>query len=88
MYFAQAEDQNGSIHRKLRVPTSEMEGELSNPRTRAPRARCIGKIYGNLWKPTRVRRARAMQIFCAIHKYSKSMYSPQGADNTGNKIYT
>ena len=30
--------QNGSIHRKLKVPTSEREGKLSNPRARAARA--------------------------------------------------
>ena len=36
--------QNGNIHRKLRVPTSEREGKLSNPRARAPRARCMEKI--------------------------------------------
>ena len=42
--------QNGNIHRKLRVPTSEREGKLSNPRARAARAPCrekITEIYGN-----------------------------------------
>jgi hypothetical protein len=28
-----------------------------------------GEIYGNLRKPARARRARAMQLFCAVHKY-------------------
>jgi hypothetical protein len=53
--------QNGSIHRKLRVPTSEREGKLSNPGGRAARARCMEKIYGNLRKPARGRRTRAMR---------------------------
>ena len=30
--------QNGNIHRKIKVPTSEREGKLSNPRARAARA--------------------------------------------------
>jgi hypothetical protein len=51
-----------SIHRKLlnlvRVTTSEREGKLSNPRARAARAPCMEKIYVNLWKPARARRAR------------------------------
>ena len=55
--------QNGSIHRKLRVPTSEREGKLSNPRGRAARARCMEKIYGNLRKPAHWRRARVMRWF-------------------------
>ena len=41
--------QNGNIHRKLKVPTSERAGKLSNPRARAARA-CrekISKVYGN-----------------------------------------
>ena len=40
--------QNGNIHRKLKVPTSEREGKLSNPRGPAARPRCIiffSKIY-------------------------------------------
>jgi hypothetical protein len=44
--------QNGNIHRKLRVPTSEREGKLSN-RAGAPRA-----MQGeNLWKFTETRAA-------------------------------
>ena len=43
--------QNGNIYRKLRVPTSEREGELSNPRASAPRARDAWRrfteIHGN-----------------------------------------
>jgi hypothetical protein len=48
--FAQIKQkyQNGNIHRKLTVPTSEREGKLSNPRVRAECARCMEKIYGNL----------------------------------------
>jgi hypothetical protein len=53
--------QNGNIHKKLKVPTSEREGKLSNPRGRAARARFMKKIYGNLRKPARNRRARAMR---------------------------
>jgi hypothetical protein len=40
--------QNGNIHKKLTVPTSEGEGKLSNPRGRAARARCMNfppKVY-------------------------------------------
>jgi hypothetical protein len=62
--------QNGSIHRKLKVPTSEREGQLSNPRGRAARARCMEKIYGNLRKPARGRRAWAMHWFCRGQEYS------------------
>jgi hypothetical protein len=39
---------DGTIHRKLKVPTSEREGELSNPRARAARparAPCMEKIH-------------------------------------------
>ena len=62
--------QNGNIHRKLKVPMSEREGKLSNPRGAAARARCMEKIYGNLRKPARRRRARAMRWFCRSQKYS------------------
>ena len=64
--------QNGSIHRNLTVPTSEREGQLSNPRARAARTPCMEKIYGNLRKPARVRRAGAMYWFCRSQKYSTS----------------
>jgi hypothetical protein len=40
--------------------TSEREGKLSNPRARVASERCMEKIYGNLRKPARGRRARAM----------------------------
>ena len=63
--------QNGNIYRKLRVPTSERECKLSNPRAGAPRARCMEKIYGNLRKPARPRRARAMCWFSCGQVYSK-----------------
>jgi hypothetical protein len=41
--------QNGNIRRKLRVPTSEREGKLSNPRGRTARDawRKFTEIYGN-----------------------------------------
>jgi hypothetical protein len=52
--------QNGNIHRKLKVPTSEREGKLSNPRVRAARTPCREKIYENLRKPARARCARVM----------------------------
>ena len=53
--------QNGNIHRKLKVPTSEREGKLSNPRARA--------MHGeNLRKFTETRaaapRARYAVISC------------------------
>jgi hypothetical protein len=53
--------QNGNIHRKRRVATSERKGKLSNPRAHAARARCMEKSYGNLRNPARERRAGAMQ---------------------------
>jgi hypothetical protein len=59
-----------NIHRKLKVPTSEREGKLSNPRGCAARARRMEKKYGNLWKPALVRRAGAMHLFFANHRYS------------------
>ena len=43
--------QNGNIHRKLRVPTSEREGKLSNPRGHAARARCMNFFLENLRNP-------------------------------------
>jgi hypothetical protein len=58
------------IDRKLTVATSEREGKPSNPRGRAPRARCMEKIYGNLRKPARLRRARAMYRFPRSQRYS------------------
>jgi hypothetical protein len=60
--YSPKESRSINIHRKLyiRVPTSEREGKLSNPRARAARARCMEKIYGNLRKTARRRRARAM----------------------------
>ena len=62
--------QNGNIHRKLGVPTSEREGKLSNPRARATRPPCTGKIYRNLQKPARALHARAMHWFCSSQKHS------------------
>jgi len=62
--------QNGNIHRKLTVPTSEREGKLSNPRARAARAPCREKIYENLRKPAHARLARAMHWFCRNQEYS------------------
>jgi hypothetical protein len=52
--------QNGNIHRKIRVPTSEREGKLSNPRARRARDawRKFTEIYGN----PRARAARALCI--------------------------
>jgi hypothetical protein len=38
-----------------------MEVELSNPRVRAARARCMEKIYENLRNPARGRRTLLMQ---------------------------
>ena len=48
------------IYEKLRVPSSEREGELSNPCARTTRASCMENIYGNLRKPPRACHARAM----------------------------
>jgi hypothetical protein len=52
---------NGNIRRKLRVPTSEREGELSNPRRRAARA----MHRENLQKFTEIY-AGAMQHFWLV----------------------
>jgi hypothetical protein len=67
--------QNGNIHQKLTVPTSEREGKLSNPRARAARA-MLGE---NLRKFTETRpaapRVRHAVISCrpdtrgAVHTY-------------------
>jgi hypothetical protein len=57
-------NKNDIFHEKLKAPMSEREGKLSNPRARAARARCMEKIYGNLRKPARGRRARYALIFC------------------------
>jgi hypothetical protein len=62
--------QNGNIYWKLRVPTSERKGKLSNPRGRTARARCMEKIYGNLQNPAQELRAGAMQLFGANQRYS------------------
>jgi hypothetical protein len=53
--------QNGNIHRKLKIPTSEREGKLSNPRARRARA-----MHGeNLlkFKETRAAAPRACYAF-------------------------
>jgi hypothetical protein len=49
--------QNGNIHRKLKVPTSEREGKLSNPRGGAARARCMNFFFRKFTKS----RARALR---------------------------
>ena len=48
-------NQKWIYHRKLKVPTSERAGKLSNLRVSAKRKRCMEKIYGNLRKPARAR---------------------------------
>ena len=56
--------QNGNIHRKLKVPTSEREGTLSTPRARSARA-MQGENFRKFTE-TRARppRARHALIFC------------------------
>jgi hypothetical protein len=50
--------QNGNIHRKLTVPTSEREDKLSNPRASAARVACIFfalakyTVLNLVWKKT------------------------------------
>jgi hypothetical protein len=51
--------QNGNIHRKLKVPTSEREGKLSNPRGHAARARCMIFPPENLRNPAQTNATRA-----------------------------
>jgi hypothetical protein len=58
--------QNGNIHRKLRVPTSEREGKLSHLRARATRARCMEKIYGKFTE-TRAAAPRARYALSSCH---------------------
>jgi hypothetical protein len=55
--------QNGNIHRKLRVATSEREGKLSNPRGRAARARCMNFPPENFRKPAHAGHAGTMRQF-------------------------
>ena len=45
----------------IEKPSPALEVELSNPRVRAARARCMEKIYENLRNPARVRRTLLMQ---------------------------
>ena len=67
--------QNGNLHRKLKVPTSERESKLSNPRARAPRAcdawRKFTEIYGN----PRTRVTRALYIDFDVAKNTVQLYS-------------
>jgi hypothetical protein len=58
------------IHRKLKVPTSEREGKLSNPRGRAARPRCMNFSPENLRDPAQGRCEGAMRLFCRGQKYS------------------
>jgi len=53
--------QNDNIRKKLKVPTSEREGKLSNPRERAARARCMNFSFENLRDPAHERCAGAMR---------------------------
>jgi hypothetical protein len=50
--------QNGNIHRKLKIPTSEREGKLSNPRARA--ARDAWRKFTEIYENPRATAARAM----------------------------
>jgi hypothetical protein len=63
----------------LFVATSEREGKLSNPGGRAARAQCVEKSYGNLRKPVRVRRVRAMHLFLHSQEHSNSRSKPGNA---------
>ena len=70
--------QNGNIHRKLRVPTSEREGKLSNPRGRAACARCMNFFFENLRNPAQKRCAETMRWFCRGQKYSTRVAAVPG----------
>ena len=65
--------QNGNIHRKLRVPTSEREGKLSNPRARAPRARDAWRKFKEIYGNPRGRAVRAPCIDFLAAKYTVSI---------------
>jgi hypothetical protein len=65
--------QNGNIHRKLRVPTSEREGKLSNLRTRAPRARDAWRKFQEIYGNPRGRAVRAPCIDFLAAKYTISI---------------
>jgi hypothetical protein len=55
---------NGNIHRKLKVPTSEREGKLSNPRARAARAMHEENLRKFMETRARPPRAHYALIFC------------------------
>ena len=65
--------QNGKFHRKLRVPTSEREGKLSNPRARAPRARDAWRKFKEIYGNPRCRAVRAPCIDFLVAKCTVSI---------------
>jgi hypothetical protein len=62
--------QNGNIHRKLRVPTSEREGNLSNPRggAGAPGARDAWRKFTELYGTPRGGAPREPRTYFAAAK--------------------
>ena len=81
--------QNGNIHRKLRVPTSEREGKLSNPRARAPRARDAWRKFKEIYGNPRGRPARAPCIDFLAAKYTVSILdtSERNGMYPGTQLY-
>ena len=65
--------QNGKFHRKLRVPTSEREGKLSNPRAHAPRARDAWRKFKEIYGNPRCRAVRAPCIDFLVAKCTVSI---------------
>jgi hypothetical protein len=59
--------QNGNIHRKLKVPTSEREGNLSNPRARRARA-----MHGENSQKFTKTRAAARRAPCGVFFAAKN----------------
>ena len=65
--------QNGKFHRKLRVPTSEREGKLSNPRACTPRARDAWRKFKEIYGNPRCRAVRAPCIDFLVAKCTVSI---------------
>jgi hypothetical protein len=64
--------QNGNIHRKLKVPTSEREGKLSNPRGHPARERCM-IFFPKIYEIPRTHAARELCVDFAAAKNTVSM---------------
>ena len=66
--------QNGNTHRKLKVPTSEREGNCQT-RARAPPARDAWRKFTEIYGIPRAAAARALCIDFLAAKYTIQLYS-------------